>query len=287
MSYEIQFLYKPEKPVSFGTLSISMYNRDFNEILSARDRAVIDTVWKNVQRERGEAVYSKPGSLGTLYNCHGGMLVYRPTDFKTRLAIGLTFSKRTLSASVYEQMRVSCVNAVVRLADGSVFVHRRSSLVTHVPNMLDASVGGFADVNEQGILDFEGALYEKLRRELKISDEEVGSAMLASVHSSREPDFSGMCDFVVDTNLSVNDLERRIDRSYFAEYFVVSSDELPQFIIDHYLHRGDMAPEGCATLLSSLEYHMFLEAVDHLTAAGANIRFGHIKNGIFIPRQTL
>ncbi len=283
MRGEIQFLYKPRKPVPFSTLSISMGAKVFDDVLTPGDRTAIDTIWKNLQSERGARVYSKPGGLGTLHSCRGNILVYLPTEFKAYLATTVTSDARTLSGELYEQMRISAVGAAVRLVDSSVFVHRRSSYVTHVPNMIDSSVGGFAHVNERGVPDFERALSEKLSRELHISPDEIRRVTLTSVHSSREPDFSGMCDFVVETSVTRADLERRIDRAYFAEHFIVEPNEIPSFILEHYVRKRDMVPEGCATLLSSLEYPLFLETVDLLRHHDARISFGNIINGSFFP----
>ena len=184
-------------------------------------------------------------------------------------------------------MRIGAVGAALKLVDGNVFVHKRSPNVTHAKNMIDSSVAGLAHY-DQSIekLNFQKSLLEKLHRELKINDSEVKSVTFTGVHSSYDPDFSGMVDFALESNLEKGHIEERIDRSYFSEHYFVPSHNLSDFIIDHFAIREDMIGDGCATLLASLDHTTFIQTVDKIREyhrAGDIIDFGRLENGFFIP----
>ena len=281
----IEFFYKPETPVDVSSLTIRIYDRDFSEIINASDNKTIEEVWQRLREEKGDKIFSKPRSLGTLYDARGNILTFRPTEFKVYIATTLSHEQRSLSQQIYDSMRVGAVGVCVRTIDGVTFINRRSPHVTHAKNLIDSSAAGFVPINQSGKLDFSNAVYEKLRRELKITPEEVISLKLTAVHHAYEPDFSGMCDFVVEINLEKGDLERRIDPNSFAEHFFVSQQELPAFIIDHYVVRQDMVPDGCATLLSSLNHQVSLELIEQLRRLGKSIKFGNLEDNLFIERQ--
>ena len=281
----IEFFYKPETPVDVSSLTIRIYDRDFSEIINASDNKTIEEVWQRLREEKGDKIFSKPRSLGTLYDARGNILTFRPTEFKVYIATTLSHEQRSLSQQIYDSMRVGAVGVCVRTIDGVTFINRRSPHVTHAKNLIDSSAAGFVPINQSGKLDFSNAVYEKLRRELKITPEEVISLKLTAVHHAYEPDFSGMCDFVVETNLEKGDLERRIDPNSFAEHFFISQRELPAFIIDHYIVRQDMVPDGCATLLSSLNHQASLELIEQLRRLGKSIKFGNLEDNLFIERQ--
>lgn len=281
----IEFFYKSKTPVDVSSLIINIYDKDFSEIIKATDNPIIEEVWQRLRQERGDKIFSKPRSLGTLYDARGNVLTFRPTEFKVYITTTLSYEQRSLSQQIYDSMRVGAVGVCVRTVDGFTFVHRRSAHVTHARNLIDSSVAGFVPINQSGKLDFSNAVYEKLKRELKINPEEVKSLRLTAVHHAYEPDFSGMCDFIVETNLEKGNLERRIDLTAFAEHFFVPQQDLLRFIIDHYVAKQDMVPDGCATLLSSLDHQTSLELIEQLKKLGKSIKFGNLENNVFVERD--
>ena len=282
----IRFFYKPEKPVDYIKLEARVGGNDFSEVFTDRDKYVVEKNWEKLRVERGDKVFSKPGGLGSLLDTKDNVFTYKPTEFKAYIATTQTYQDRLLSPQVYDRMRVSAVGAVLKLADGNVFIHKRSSNVTHAGNMIDSSVAGLAHYDHEiGSINFRKSLFEKLRRELKIKDDEIKSIAFTGVHSSYDPDFSGMVDFAVETNLHARDIEERIDKSYFGEHFFVPNDKLANFVFEHYAIEKDMIGDGCATILASLDHNVFLGIVEKIRRQLDNgiIQFGRLENGLFVP----
>lgn len=279
----IRFYFKPDKPVDCQNIETKVLKKEFLEIFGKKDYEEIERIWEKLKKERGNAIFSRPNRLGSLYDTQNGIFSYKPTDFKTYLAATNSYADKLLSQAVYNNMRISSVGGVVRLADGNIFVHRRSKKVTHVKDYIDSSVAGLAAIDSIGNINFKAAILEKLERELKIVQSEIKSLRVSAVHESHNSDFSGMCDFVIDTELEAKEVNERVDKEYFGEYFIVPSVKLPEFIIDHFLIQQDMSGDGCATLLASLEHKIFLETVNRLRKAGKRIEFGQLENGIFVP----
>jgi len=46
-----------------------------------------------------------------------------------------------------------------------------------------------------------------------------------------------------------------------------------------------MVPDGCATLLSSLNHQVSLELIEQLRRLGKSIKFGNLEDNLFIERQ--
>ncbi len=282
----IQFFYKPEKPVDYKDLRFQVAGSDFSDILTEEDRRIRNDIWGELVKEKKEKIFSRPGGLGCLVDTRDSVLTFRPTDFMTYVATSRSHARRSLSKQVYDNMRVSAVGGTLKLADSLVFIHRRSSNVTHAADKLDSSIAGLAHINEDGKIDFRKALFEKLQRELKIKEGEIKNLAVTGVHSSYDPDFSGMVDFAVETNLHARDIEERIDKSYFGEHFFVPNDKLANFVFEHYAIEKDMIGDGCATILASLDHNVFLGIVEKIRRQLDNgiIQFGRLENGLYIQK---
>jgi len=284
----IRFFYKPEKPLEYNELLVKVSGNDFSDMLTFGDRAVIENNWKKLREEKGDKVFSRPGGLGSLVDTKNNIFTYRPTEFKVYVAVTLTYQDKLLNNLVYDNMRVSAVGAVLKLADEKVFVHRRSINVTHAKSMVDSSVAGLVHFDYSiGNLNFQKSLFEKLHRELKIKDEEVKNVAFTGVHSSYDPDFSGMADFAVETVLESGDIEERIDKNYFGEHYFIPVNKLADFVFNYYAVKRDMIGDGCAAILASLDHNLFFEAVrkinEHLD--GKVIQFGRLDNGLYIRKD--
>ncbi len=281
----IQVYFKPVVPIPISEVRIGLYDNDFANLLTAEDDAVIEKVWSEVVREKGGKVFSKPKGLGTLYDTQDGVFTFRPTEFKVYLATTLTCDQRSLNPAVYNQMKVGAVGAVVRLGDGTVFVHQRSANATHGKNVLDSSVAGVGFTDETGKPNFQKSLYEKLAREMKIMPEEVSRVAVTGFHHASAPDFSGMLTCVVETPLESGHIEERIKDSSFEEHHFVPEDNLADFIFRHYGEGNDMIPDGCATLMASLDARIYEQLRYELRRLGRKITFGTLVAGHFNRRK--
>lgn len=281
----IRYFYKPIEPVDPLTVQGEIEGEDFSWTLHDHEKVEIENIWNCLKEEKGDSLFSRPRSLGSLHETTAQLLTYKPTDFKTYLGVVRSYSSQSLRSRTYEDMRVSSVGATVRFIDGSVFVHRRSRHVTHAKNMIDSSVAGFCPVTCEGIFEFIPALQEKLKRELKVRLEDIVNILLSAVHNSTSPDFSGMCSYVVDTSLDKDSIIDKIDKSYMDEWYVIPPQQLPDFIVEHYAVLGDMCGDGCAVLLSSLQHATFNETIDRLTKKGKIIEFGQLKKGSFLREE--
>ena len=259
--------------------TIKKLKSNFAQILTEKDRIIVNDIWKGVKLERGDKAFSSPCGLGSLYDTSGGF-TFQTTDFMTYLGVSISYHEQSLSSQAYT-MKVSSVGAVVRLRNGYIFIHKRGKDVSHQKDVLDSSVGGLAHIEGETI-NFQKSLSEKLARELKLSPDEIKHIEFRGAHSSLRYDFSGMFDFLVDTNLDVDDLESRIDKTYFGEYHLIPRNQLLDFIVKHYAELRDMSGDGFATLASSLDTEEFKIAVEKVRKLGRVVKFGELKNGVFV-----
>jgi len=283
--YNIQIFYKPNKPVDLSTIDTRVIELDFSNSVSSEDCMTIDRIWGKVAAEKGGKVFSRPRILGTLCDTNTSIdariFAFRPTEFKTYLGVSLSYSDNLLDPYVYDHMRVAAVGVAVKSADNKVFIHRRSNDATHCGGYLDSSVAGFAFIGNDDKLDFRKAVFEKLERELCVSESEVRSLGLTAVHSSYVPDFSGMFDFLVEINLDSGQLEERIKEIYTLEHHFVDIAQLPDFVFKHYVESQDMANDGAFVLLASLEPDIFMEYRKKFIMHGKAVDFGKLVGGKF------
>ncbi len=281
---KLQILYHPEHPAEVSTLEAVIGEKDFSEKFAEHDRIFIDSLWADWKNAKGDLIFSSPGNLGTLFDIRGSLFLYQPTEFKVYLATSSSYPQKSLSPLIYDSLRTSVVGAAVFTADEKIFIQRRPETATHAPGFLDSSVAGFCHPSPDGKLSFLDALLEKLSRELHIREEEIASIALTGAHSSPYPDFSGSFAFKVSTSLESGSLKERINHYYIASHDFISPQELPGFILRHYALSQDMIGEGCAVLLSSLEYPLFQETVRRINKYERKIVFGTLKKGTFIEQ---
>ncbi len=281
---QVEVYFKSGMPIDIKEMMVGVGDKDFSRFFSGTDNEAIEQVWSNLLSERGGNVFSKPAGLGNLYNAEFTHLDYTTTDFRTYIGVSLTAEKRTLSPELYDEMRVSAVGGAVRLTDGQFFVHRRPANATHVPNMLDSSVAGFCYTNGTGGLQVEKCLLEKLSRELHIQPNEIESMGLTDVHSSREPDFSGMMSFAIRARLDSREVKERIDGKYSGEFHFIPEEQLVDFVVDHFAVQKDMLGDGAAALLSYFPRPVFTDAVRRINKKEISIRFGDLQDGVFKER---
>ncbi len=281
MRSEIEFYYKPEKPMPLSSLAAKVTENDFSQLFTDNDRNIIERIWKENILKKNPQSFSKPRSLATLHSALEKNFVYYGTEFKEYIAVSATSRERTLSDVVYQNMRVAAVGATLELNDGSIFVHRRSYNATHVAGIVDASCAGLCFVKENALLDPESDILKKCERELGLKRDEVQILGVTGIHSSYAPDFSCVVDVALKSNIAPADLEARAKHVDFAEKWYIRKEELPEFVYEHFIEKKDMVGDGAAILLSCLEYSVFKENVERLRKAGKDIQFGQLKNGKF------
>lgn len=271
MRSDIEFLYKPEKPVQFSTLRFTLRKDSFSQTIPAKDQETIDNVWEQLL-VKNPKMFSKPGSLATILANKGTNFRCGSTEFREYVAVSRTGIERTLNPKLYDQMRVLAVSAYLKIADGTILVHRRSETATHVPNILDASCGGLCKV-EYGTVKPVFDLREKMQRELGLYPGEVTVLGVTNVHSCADPDYSGTISFALETTQPREEICERIPKSVFKEYEFVPARDLPDYIIYHYIEKRDMSSEGAATLIGALETTAFDHVLSRINDSGKTVSF--------------
>lgn len=283
----IQVYYKAKTPVERTIQPIVLQDRDFTkEFVTPADIPHLEENWKNVcakQVSFGKTPpFSTPRMLGALHDNADGVYKYIPTEFKTYVGASLTKDAGVLSPQIYDQMRVASVSGVVQFADDRVLVHRRSQYVTHCAGLLDSSVGGFIFINN-GAFDVEASLNKKLANEIKLKPEEILSKKHTGIHSSDNPDHSGMFDFVIRASIPSTEIQARTDPTYMSECNFPRIKELPDFLVENYGNKqNNMIGDGAAALLASLEHETYKETVERIQKAGKSIKFGKLVTGVFV-----
>ena len=279
MRADIEFFYKPENPVSLDSVKTQVEDKDFS--LKIEDKDIIEQIWFRDVLSLNPKAFS--GALATLYDTQNG-LTYNRTEFKHYVAISRTSKSKELDSDLYNHMRVAAVGASLELADGSIFVHRRSPKATHCPNLLDSSCAGLCFV-EWGNLNPKKALLEKLKRELGLNSEEVQIKGLVGIHSAGSPDFSSLFDIALKTNLSPQELEKRLKPGAFLEYTFVPKNKLADYIVKHYASENDMIGDGAATLMGALGREQFYYVVGKIKDSGKRVEFGRLENNVFVQKS--
>lgn len=265
------------------------------------DRLFVETFWKGTIKKENPCAWSESHDLATLVEISGdpfrslvpGIQVCT-TEFKDYVAIMRSsgMQPRPMSRALYDAMRVVAVGAALRTSDGKVLVHRRSAEATHAPNRIDCSCAGLCHLTPERQIDIVTDLAEKLQRELGMDFSELSAIGLTGIHSSAEPDFSGMFDFCLQTFLESKQVEERIKTlekerveagtsPTFSEYFFVSEADLPRFVLKHYCETGDMVGDGAAALLGLTDNTTFFETVKQIQKCGREWRFGNLTNSDF------
>lgn len=284
MKQTIQYFYKPEQPVVPTFIRGVVQDADLEPLLTDVDRTALELEWASLTQTH-PGIFSKPKGLGSLYDTSSlPVLFYRSTDFKTYVSTSRRADYGTpLSDNIQNTMRVSAVGCAVTLADGSVLVHRRPNNATHVPDKYDAGVAGLVHVQPGNTLDFVQALQTKFARELKIDPSYLTTLQLLSVHSGSAPDFSGMVDFRIHLPLTFGEIKEKANPKYLQDMLTVPEKELPDYLIKSFIATDDLIADGCAVLLSSLPYQIFLETVQRLNGLERRVFFGTLNKGVFEP----
>ena len=270
---EIQFYYTPRDLQKVRPSVIYRPDGSFLSRLTARDKQIIEENWKRFSQKRG--FYR--GKLGTLWDTQNNTLTFCDADYGIWRAAEDTRAQRSLSDFVYNNFRVSSLGIAVLTSDNKILVQERSQAIT-VGGMLDSSAAGFCGV-EDGSLNPEKSLEEKLNRELNLTPAQFGTPELRGIHSAVDY-FSGMLAYKVRTNVPSSEITSNPD--YVAKLYIIDSSELPEYIADNFLNRR-MIGDGCATLLASLEPQDFDSTVSRINLDDTRIRFGQLVNGEFKP----
>ncbi len=275
----IEYYFRPDEPLPLDKINITVSNEDFSEKITQSDRENVLFDWEVSKKEKGDKIFSSPRGLALLYSSSGGSSELITTEFMAYLALRNDKGKK-LSRFFYENMRIVAVGGVLKSSDGKVLIHRRANNEAYSKGVLDASVAGLCQLKD-GKIDFESVINEKLEREIGISSSEIKSIKFIGIHSSREPDFSGMFTFIIETNLSSEEMGKRASQ-HFDEYHLVPYENLSEFILDKLEKQFDLCKDGCATVTSSLPNSEFKEVVSKLRNMGRDISFGNLKEGKFI-----
>jgi hypothetical protein len=279
----IRFLHKPALPFQADCVRGFREGDDLDGLSSARDRQIIDEVWRDVE---GRGCYTRRGGLGSLWDSSDwSRLSFRPTEYKTYLA-ACRHSPFLLSTPLYDAMKVASVGATVRTADHKYLVHRRSLGAAHLPGFLDCSAAGLCPVASDGALDLRAAVLEKLSRELALAGADIAVLAGTGIHSVPHPSWSGMVTFRIETPLSFAALEQRINRQYLEGVVGIDEDSAGDWIVDSLCHSGELLADGAATLLSALPHPAFLVAIQAIRKAGGIVRFGQVQAGRFVEAMS-
>ncbi len=319
MRHEIEFFYRPEKPVSLSSLTTHVLDEDFSARCTEQDKEFIEHFWatevlpKNkgaTSAPRGRANLvstivnsdnysrhlpripmmnnSKTGAIteGIIHNHKGNELTFEYVEYKYYLAASRTGGQepRPLRAELYDSMRIAAVGAALILPDDLVLVHRRAYTATHVAGVFDCSTAGVLPVDACGVY-LERGLHEKLKKELGLEPDEVAIEGITGVHSAGSPDFSGLITTILRTPLNREEIKRRIKPGTFPEVRYVPRAELSDFVIERYTAQ-DMNHDGAMTLLSSLDIGDWYDSIERLQAAGKDIAFGSLVRGKFCPNDS-
>ena len=285
MRHEIEFYYRPEKPVPFSSLTAHLLEEDFSSLKTEHDVQLIENRWNGIveaAERNGKKVFSKPRGLAMLFDTQGTTLAYKTTEYKDYNSVSTTSNEKSLSPRLYETMRVAAVGATLELGDGSIFIHRRSYQATHVAGVIDSSCAGLCFVRD-GKINPEQDLLQKLEKELGLKREEVEIKGIVGIHSAYAPDFSGLIDVALKTPLMPGDLAVRTKDIDFPERLYVLKEDLPDFVYHHYIEDKDMVGDGAAILLSCLDEKKFRESIEKMQRAGKDISFGNLVQGTFSP----
>lgn len=94
-----------------------------------------------------------------------------------------------------------------------------------------------------------------------------------------------MVDFGLTVNLEFGKMKERANQKYLQDLQAVPEQDLPEYIVKHFLEAQDLIADGCANLLSSLPPDVFLDTVKRINKKEKLISFGHLMNGIFIAQD--
>lgn len=279
---DLEFLIKNRQSILPGSLQIRVEPRDFSTGFSPQDTEMVERHWAAIlEQHKEKGLFSKPGSLGTLYEMTAGTCSFRTTEFKHWVAVHEDKEQRELSPSLYDAMRVSSVGGVLLLSDGYVAVQRRAPNLLCEPGKLDSSAAGFAHITD-GTISFERAVRNKLHQELNIGPEEITRLTNTAVHSGRAYCYSGMWDFLIETSLDRRAVGQRLNRARVHECVYVNHSDLPEFIHKKYGCSNELLVDGAGALLASLDEEILYETVAQLRKDGKRIAFGTLRDGKLI-----
>ena len=278
-SHSIQFYYKPKEPQSLDFLVGVTEGKDFKKWLTPKDIAIMEEEWPEVLKVNTHAVSQVRGLLcmHDTSEVARGKITYIFTDFETYVAASRTSERgMPMSPLVYNAMRVGAVGGVVYSLDDFVLVHKRPANATHVANQRDASVAGLAKRTAEGKVLFAPVFQEKLKRELGLTQEETEKVLantdgysikLTAVHSSADPDCSGMVDAIIRIPQEMGKIVERANEKYLQDIHAVPVQNLVAYSVMHYLGWQPIPPEerlipdGFAVLAASLPQETFERVV--------------------------
>lgn len=275
---KIEFYLTPDRAEG-SPLIVPVTGRDFSSSLAAAEKKLVNCNWRAVFEESSGRAFYKPKGVGCMCKCSSeGGAEFMTTDFKTYVSISRYYDNSAFSSQTLDRMKVSSVGGVVRTIDGKVFIHRRSKKATHIPGAIDSSIAGICHVKNR-FLNFRGAILSKLEKELKTFPEDILDMRFTGIHSSREPDFSGMYTFDISTSLSESQIADRAKSSPFEEFYFVGENKLEELILKEFnpSQPQPLCLDGCAALLAILPAPQFYKTAQKLIQNGINIQFGELK----------
>lgn len=107
---ELEFFFRPEKPVPFSDILFRILDQDFDQFASPADQQLIENFWITLKQQNPRATSTK--DLVSLYSVDfkvteegTTILSYLVTDFKTYVGINRSSpaAKRPLGSNVYER----------------------------------------------------------------------------------------------------------------------------------------------------------------------------------------
>lgn len=247
------------------------------------DSSRIEANWA-AQLKTGKFAHSQ--ILGSLWNTSikNGKTVasYLPMEYKIYNAAIFPHSEsEAVSHKLRNIIRVSSVGGIVSTKDNFFLLQKRGGKVSGGAGLIDSGAAGFCPVNKALQLDFDGAMKEKLERELGIRDKEILSLKQTALFSSLGYEFTGMISYLVKVRMNLEDIKRRINPEYVKEIIGLKEEDISNFIIEHYCVKKDLINDGCASLLSAFDFSRFEFTVKEIQSRGRKIHFGKLSDGIF------
>ncbi len=297
----IEFYTPPKNGIEQLTLSID-FNPAQSLSISSRDQQQIDKDWQ----ERG---YTRSSPLGTLLNvCYNPRtretkLNYILTEYKVYSSLAfpaLSDTEEKLSSQLRNSMRASAIGCAVETIDQKIIIQRRKEGLISGGMLDSAAAGMMVYTPSTQKLDWQSQTYEKLARELSLTDlTKINSVKPTSVFSSRGKTnipaakgyftacHSGMVSSLAHVNLSYDTITQIFNKKEVHEIMGIDKKDLAEFIIEHTgPGNRNFCGDGAATMLSLLPEKVFYQTIEKINRKdNLKIYVGSLKNATFTEKS--
>ena len=283
---EIRFYNKSEK-----AKDIELSHDPLTNFLDSANDAEIELIDKNwASREQEIWGGGKKYTNGEMLNVYSieeqesKLLVHtNRSRYAVHDALGRT-PHNLFSEEFIEKSRILCTSITITTADGMIISQKRGEGIL-AAGCYDSSAAGICYLRGEDIVKPQQIMQGRLS-EISLSLEDLESYHTSGLHRGMDY-LTPQQTFVGKTILTFAEIKSRIDNNKVAGLVPVPQDNLVDFIVDHGVKKGNLIADGAASMLQSLQYNKFLEAVREIKSAGGIINFGTISKGKFIVDEEL